>query len=138
KQLAPADYEIFKHPLTTAEHYINNMRYLDNCLRDYITALGGDTTVMIYADHPTENFDGFPCDRNAARSLEYIPCFIYDSEQPLSQLQKTRSDPRASDGTWNLADVTNYLRGQIKRSRGTAQPEAPQQQEPPNASEAEK
>ena len=40
------------------QNYINNMRYLDNCLRDYVASLGSGTTVMIYADHPTEEGDG--------------------------------------------------------------------------------
>jgi hypothetical protein len=115
--LSRSEMEIFPNPAGTAEHYLNNMRYLDNCLRDYVTSLGGDVTVFIYADHPTEAFPGFTCDRDLAHNKEFIPCFIYDPQTDLSQLQKTRHDPRATDGTWNLVDVANYLRTQIKRVR---------------------
>jgi phosphoglycerol transferase MdoB-like AlkP superfamily enzyme len=120
----PNEREIFPHPRTTAQHYINNMRYLDNCLRDYITSLGSGATVMIYADHPTEEGDG---DFTPDRSLtgQFIPCFIYDTDpgQDLSKLQKTRNDLAATDGTWNLVDVINYLRGQVARSFPPAQHE---------------
>lgn len=117
--LHASEMEIFPNPTTRVEHYINNMRFLDNCLRDYITSLGSGTTVMIYSDHPTEDFEGFTCDRVLAEGIEYVPCFIYDSDQDLSKIQKTRDDPRATDGTWNLVDIANYLRGQLRRSRGT-------------------
>ncbi len=113
----PHEREIYPNPSTTVQHYINNMRYLDNCLRDYITSLGSGTTVMIYADHPTEEGEGdFKADRGLER--QFIPCFIYDSdpEHDLSKLQKTRNDPKATDGAWNLVDVINYLRGQVERS----------------------
>jgi hypothetical protein len=119
--LAPDEKEIFPQAGTSVENYINNMRYLDNCLRDYITSLGSGTTVMIYADHPTEVADEqFTPDRSAGR--EFIPCFIYDTDQNLRNLQKTRRNPAATDGTWNLVDVVNYLRAQIKR---TGQPAPP-------------
>jgi hypothetical protein len=111
--LSPADEEIFKPANSMQERYINNMRYLDNCLRDYITALGAGTTIMIYADHPTENESLEACDRQGGR--QYIPCMIYDSDQDLSQLQRTRDNPAATDGSLTLVDVVNYLRGQIAR-----------------------
>jgi hypothetical protein len=112
--LAPSEKEIFPRARTSFENYVNNMRYLDNCLRDYITSLGGGTTVMIYADHPTEVEDGdFSPDRSLGR--EFIPCFIYDSDQDLSKVQKTRNQTNATDGTFNLADVVNYLRAQVTR-----------------------
>jgi hypothetical protein len=133
--LRESEREIYPNPTTTAEHYFNNMRYLDNCLREYITSLGAGTTVMIYADHPTQAFAGFTSDRELDRALEFIPCLIYDSDQDLSKLQKTRDDPRATDGRWNLVDVANYLRTQIKRARGRSAAEsdanrAPAKREP--------
>ena len=54
----PARRKSFRTRARPCENYLNNMRYLDNCLRDYITSLGSGTTVMIYADHPTEEGDG--------------------------------------------------------------------------------
>lgn len=116
--LDPNEQEIFKPPTSTLDNYINNMRYLDNCLRDYITALGSGTTVMIYADHPTEqgSTDGdFSPDRSDGR--EYIPCFIYDTDRTLNKMQKTRKTV-AKDGTLNLIDMINYLRAQVMREYG--------------------
>ncbi len=113
--LAPNEKEIFPNAGTSVENYVNNMRYLDNCLRDYITSLGSGTTVMIYADHPTEvGDDQFSSDRSDGR--EFIPCFIYDADQDLSKVQKTRKQVLSRDGSLNLVDVINYLRGQITRS----------------------
>jgi hypothetical protein len=115
RQLAANEMEIFPRPRTTVQNYINNMRYLDNCLRDFIVSLGSGVTVMIYADHPTEDGEGdFSPDRSGAR--EYIPCFIYDSDQNLADLQKTRKESLAYDGSLNLVDVVNYLRHQIEKS----------------------
>lgn len=116
--LQPEEQEIYPHPQATVERYINNMRYFDNCLRDYVEQLGSGTTVFLYADHPTEVGTGFDSDRDAQSGEEYVPCLIYDTDQDLSELQRTRSDPRATDGTWHLVDVVNYVRGQIKRSHG--------------------
>jgi len=129
--LPSSELEVFPQPASTAEHYLNNMRYLDNCLRDYVTSLGNEVTVMIYADHPTELFPGFRCDRQLEPYREYIPCLIYDPQIELSKLQATRDDPRSTDGTWNLVDVANYLRGQIKRVYG--QPGRPTEGAAPTA-----
>jgi len=123
KLLADHEKEIYPHPRTTVQNYLNNMRYLNNCLRDYIASLGSGTTVMIYADHPTEEGDGtFTPDRSGGR--EFIPCFIYDSDQNLGDLQKTRGQPIATDGTLNLVDMINYLRAQTMRNYGQAAAEA--------------
>jgi hypothetical protein len=111
--LRPNEQEIFIPPRTTGERYINNMRHLDNCLRDYITSLGRGTTVFIYADHPTENMDGFKPDRQGA--LKYIPCLIYDSDEDLSKVQKTRDNPISTNGQLNQVDVVRYLRDQLTR-----------------------
>ena len=91
--LTAPDRDFFPDPRTTGERYINNMRYLDNCLRDYVTSLGSGTTVLLYADHPAEAFDNFAPDRDVSRELEYVPCFIYDSDRDLSTIQKTRNLP---------------------------------------------
>jgi len=130
-QLPDNEHEIFPHPRTVVENYLNNMRYLDNCLRDYLVSLGSGTTVMIYADHPTEEGNGtFSADRSGGR--EFIPCFIYDSDQDLSKVQQTRGRAIATDGSLNLVDVVNYLRAQVMRTHGPpAEIPAPQPQEPP-------
>ncbi len=112
--LSRSEREIFKDPHGMAENYINNMRYLDNCLRDYVTSLGSGTTVLIYADHPTEEGSEFAADREGAR--EFIPCLIYDYDQDLSAMQKTRGDLVSKDGSLNLVDVVNYLLAQVHRN----------------------
>ncbi len=112
RQLPDHEREVFPQPRTTAENYINNMRYLDKCLRDYIVSLGNGTTIMIYADHPTEEGNAtFMPDRSGG--VEFIPCFIYDSDRDLSTWQRTRGKPIATDGSLNLVDVINYLRSQV-------------------------
>jgi hypothetical protein len=134
KLLADHEKEIYPHARTTVQNYLNNMRYLNNCLRDYIASLGSGTTVMIYADHPTEEGDGtFTPDRSGGR--EFIPCFIYDSDQNLSHLQKTRGQPIATDGTLNLVDMINYLRAQVMRNYGQepAKEQPAENQEPKHA-----
>jgi phosphoglycerol transferase MdoB-like AlkP superfamily enzyme len=108
--------EIYPNPQTTAERYLNSMRYFDNCLRDYVTALGSGTTLFLYSDHPTELFDGYTSDRDIRRGLEFIPCLIYDSDRNLRTLQRTRDDAISTDGSLNLVDVANYLRNQVKRN----------------------
>lgn len=113
--LAPTERDLFPKPKDVVERYLNNMHYLDGCLRDYIASLGKGTTVVIYADHPTEEGnDSFQPDRDGAR--EYIPCLIYDTDQDLSKVQKTRQQPIATDGTLNLVDVVNFVRGQVART----------------------
>ncbi len=114
-QLPPGAHEIYPAPRSTAEHYINNMRYFDNCLRDYVTALGRGATIMLYADHPSEDFAGFDSDRDTSRGLEFIPCMIFDTDRDLSRVQETRGDPISTDGSLNLVDVVNYLRAQVER-----------------------
>ena len=115
--ISPDEEEIFKRPRTTSERYLNNMRYLDNCLRDYIVSLGSGTTVLIYSDHPTEEME-FRADRDVA--IEYIPCMIYDSDRDLSKLQKTRDLPQSTNGTLNQVDIIKYLRAQVVRTSQAA------------------
>ena len=116
----PSEQEIYPHPRRMIERDINNMRDLDNCLREYVMSLGGDTTVVIYADHPIEEGEGdLQPDQSPGRQYT---CLIYDSEQDLSKVQKTRHDRRLTDGSWNLVDLATYLRGQIKRNCSRAEP----------------
>jgi hypothetical protein len=133
-QLPRDGNELYPNPQNTAERYLNSMRYFDNCLRDYVTALGSGTTLFLYSDHPTEEFDGYVSDRDTSRGMEFIPCLIYDSDQNLSKLQKTRDDRRSKDGSLNLVDVVNYLRNQVKRNcdeahENTSPPAQPPQED---------
>lgn len=115
--LEPKDWTIYPDPRTTTQHFINNMRYLDRCMQEYFAVLPADTTVVVYADHPTEEGDGdFKADRVGGK--QYIPWFLYDTSHDLAKLQRTRGKAIATDGSLNLADMSNYLRGQIARSCG--------------------
>ena len=70
-------------------------------------------------------------DRSDGR--EFVPCFIYDSDQDLSRLQKTRGEPIATDGTLNTVDAINYLRAQTMRNFGQAAAEnRPIEKQEPN------
>jgi phosphoglycerol transferase MdoB-like AlkP superfamily enzyme len=128
--MSPREREIFMNPSTTVEHYINNMRYLDNCLRDYITALGRGTTVVLYADHAMERGDQRFQPDKAGQGIEHIPCFIYDTDEDLSKRQKTRNQPIAKNGDLNLVDVINYVRGQVEKSHASGAPAANSQPSP--------
>jgi hypothetical protein len=111
--------DIFPQPKTKAENYINNMRYIDRTLRDYLASLR-NATVLIYADHTADvTIDSFKPDRVGAR--EFIPVFIYDTETDLAKLQKTRGEPIQTDGTLNLLDISNYLRAEIKANAEASQ-----------------
>jgi hypothetical protein len=110
--------ELFDEPRDPVERYFNSMRYLDTCLRDYLSSLGPPTTVMIYGDHHTEVAGGgFRPDRDGVRS--YVPCFLYDTSEDLSQRQRTRDQTVSRDGSLHLLDLITYLRGQASRSRST-------------------
>jgi len=115
--LAPQDRQLFPKPRNHMQNYYNNMRFLDNCLRDYITSLGKGVTIMIYADHPIEEGDEtMQPDRDRGGSREFIPCFIYDTDQDLSKVQQTRDSAFSRDGSLNLVDMISYLRLQIARN----------------------
>jgi phosphoglycerol transferase MdoB-like AlkP superfamily enzyme len=124
KYLRPDQEELFPGATRPVERYFNSMRYLDRCLGEYLTSLGRGVTVLIYGDHTTEvAADGFAPDRDGVR--EYVPCFIYDSDRNLRQLQQTHvavddEPPLASAGGLHLVDVASYLRQQVARSRAAA------------------
>lgn len=122
--LRPQDQLLFPKPANAFERYLNNMRYLDDCLRKYIQSLDVPTTVMIYADHPAEpeiSSPTFQPARSRRPSFrEYIPVFIFDTSQDLMSLQKTRHQAISHDGTLNLIDMTTYLRKQVARAKGVS------------------
>jgi arylsulfatase A-like enzyme len=106
-----ADYP-YPHPANKAESYFNSMRYLDDCLKEYIMSLPNHTTVVIYGDHCTEvETANFASDRGD--NAEYVPCFIYDSDRDLAEEQRTRNEPISINGELNLLDVSTYLRNRV-------------------------
>ncbi len=118
--VAPRADDPCPHPRNMAERYFNSIRYLDDSLRDYIVSLK-DATVVIYADHCTEvRTDSFHPDRDG--QTEFIPVFMYDSEQNLDPLQRTNDI--AVDGTLNLLDVTSFLRNRLHQMADAAPTQA--------------
>ena len=117
KLLGPADREIFPKPQTMAQDYLNNMRYLDNLLRDYVGALKS-ATVVIYSDHPADPATAPDFRPDTEGSREFVPCLIYDTDSDLGEMQRTRDLPLASDGSLTLLDISSFLRSQIATVNG--------------------
>ena len=119
--LRPDEQQIVPGATALWPRFLNSMRFLDNCLRDYVTSLGDEVTVVIYGDHPTERrFTELPADRDGAK--EFVPLLIYDARVDLSARQRTRDLPVATDGSLNFLDGVNYVRAQI--ASGPADPGA--------------
>ncbi len=113
KCAVPQEDYPFPHPANEAQDFFNSMRYVDDCLRDYVKALPKHTTLVIYGDHTTNVRDGnFAPDRGAGVD-EYVPIFIYDTDRDLAELQRTRNEPLADDGSLNLLDISTFLRNRI-------------------------
>lgn len=119
--LRQSDEVLFPQPANNVERYLNNMRYLDDCLRNYVESLDVPTTVMIYADHPTERentSDIFhPARTYQPLNHEYIPVFIFDTSDDLAARQRTRAKSISTDGRLNLVDMTTYFRKQVAHAR---------------------
>ena len=113
--------EIFPDPRDPVERYLNSLRYLDGCLRDFVNQLPEGTTVVLYGDHTTsmrsEIFNSDIVD-----GKEYVGCLIYQKGRDLSALQQTRQLPVATSGSLNLLDVMNYLRHSIAVETGPVPP----------------
>jgi peptidoglycan/LPS O-acetylase OafA/YrhL len=113
KCVVPREDYPYPRPANDAENYFNSIRYVDDCLRDYIKRLPKHTTVVIYGDHTTEvRAPDFSPDRGPDLE-EYVPVFIYDADRDLAELQRTRDDPMSTDGQLNLLDISTFLRNRI-------------------------
>ena len=124
KQLETQEMEIFPRPETAAQRYLNSLRHLDNCLRDFIGALPEGTTVVMYGDH-TASLDSREFKSDVVEGKEYVCCLIYTKGTNLAVHQQTRDLPVATDGSLNLLDIMSYLRHSIEKagditSTGTA------------------
>jgi hypothetical protein len=113
--------EIYPQPRSMGQHFLNNMRYLDHRLCEYIESLRAPTTVVIYGDHAADPaLIGSPdFSPHWPGGREFIPCFIYDTATDLGQLQRTR-DSAALDGSLTLLDLSGYLRAQVAATFGAA------------------
>jgi len=120
-QLTPREMEIFPEPRDATERYLNSLRYLDHCLRDFVDQLPEGTTVVLYGDHTTSmHTEIFNSD--VVDGMEYVGCLIYQKGRDLSALQQTRKSQIATNGVLNLLDVMNYLRHGIAIEAGPAPP----------------
>ena len=120
-QLTPREMEIFPAPQDPAERYLNSLRYLDRCLRDFVNQLPEDTTVVLYGDH-TASMRTELINSDIVDGKEYVGCLIYQKGRDLSALQQTRGLPIATNGELNLLDVMNYLRHSIAVEAEPASP----------------
>jgi glucan phosphoethanolaminetransferase (alkaline phosphatase superfamily) len=118
--LIPAtEREVFAKPQSMAQDYLNNMRYLDNLLRDYLGGLKS-ATVVIYSDHSADPAVAPEFKPHWDGQQEFVPCFIYNTDEDLGAQQRTRGQPIATDGTLTLLDITTFLRGQVAAANGVA------------------
>jgi phosphoglycerol transferase MdoB-like AlkP superfamily enzyme len=120
-QLSPSEIEIFSYPQNPAERYLNSLRYLDHCLRDFVDRLPEGTTVVLYGDH-TASMRTELINSDIVDGKEYVGCLIYQKGRDLSALQQTRGLPIATNGELNLLDVMNYLRHSIAVEAEPASP----------------
>ena len=111
--------EMFANPQSMAQDYLNNMRYLDNLLRDYLGSLKS-ATVVIYSDHSADPAVAPEFQPHWDGQKEFVPCFIYNTDEDLAAQQRTRGQPIATDGTLTLLDITTFLRAQVAAANGVA------------------
>jgi hypothetical protein len=112
QNLEPQEMEVFPQPANPAERYLNSLRHLDKCLREFIGQLPSGTTVLMYGDHTT-SMASAEFQSDVVDGKEYVVCLIYQKGHDLAGLQKTRQQRISTDGSLNLLDVMSYLRQSI-------------------------
>ncbi|MCB0221993.1 MAG: LTA synthase family protein [Chrysiogenetes bacterium] len=94
------------------ERYFNAMRYVDNVLEKYISALPPGTSVGFYGDHNSAvRWRDYDSGRRGLK--EYVPFLLYNTGEDLAALQRTREAPIATGGALSLIHVMDFLRGLI-------------------------
>lgn len=106
KKLPREKRELYKHPTTIQERYLNNMRYVDRTLKSYVEQLPDDTTVVIYGDHESNVREYSSSDTHQDR----VPWFIFQKDQTLSRSQLSHKEGLALSGNLNQLDMSCYLR----------------------------
>ncbi len=121
--IAPEDRLIFPDHPTLAQNYLNSVRYLDGCLKQWYQDLPEDTTVFLYGDNAADVSEGdFHPDKQKTlvngeeKLLEFVPCLIFTKGRDLSGCQISRDKPYAKSGELSLLDLVTYLRKQVKKS----------------------
>ena len=106
KKLPIEKRELYKHPATIQERYLNNMRYVDRTLKSYVKQLPEDTTVVIYGDHES-NVRGYT---SSDTHQDRVPWFILQKGRALSHFQRSQKKGLALSGNLNQLDMACYLR----------------------------
>lgn len=110
---------LIQAPRSQAENYFNTIHYVDQSLEKFIARLPKGTTVVIYGDHVSQvKHPGY--DPGIDQRREFVPLYIHNVGEDLSQVQTTRSAPIATDGALNFIDVSAYLRANLEPNRGVA------------------
>jgi len=117
--LAANECELYPKPQTIVQSFLNNMRYLDRRLEEYIGSLPS-ATVVIYSDHPADSAVASEFKPRAEGVEEFVPCFIIDTETDLGAVQQTRSERISRDGSLTLLDISSYLRAQVAHQKKSA------------------
>lgn len=117
--LPPRHNEPFAQPSSTAQRYLNSMRYVDEVLRRYVAALPPGTTLVLYGDH--ESRAGY-LDRPGGDRSELVPFLIYRKGENLARRQRTHDSGLALSGRLTQLDLVTYLRRQIDGRSGPRRP----------------
>ena len=89
----PTEREIYAKPQSMAQDYLNNMRYLDNLLRDYVGSLKA-ATVVIYSDHSADPAVAPEFKPHWDGHKEFVPCLVYNTDE---DLRIAAADARKTD-----------------------------------------
>lgn len=108
--------ELFPHPASQVEAYLNSMRYVDRVLESYLQALPQGTTLVLYGDHGSGVY-GYVSGQD---SEERVPWLIHCKGQNMAPWQQTRHSRLARSGELGLLDLATYLHGNLQRSSGAA------------------
>jgi glucan phosphoethanolaminetransferase (alkaline phosphatase superfamily) len=113
--LEDSEMEVFPRPTNQVERYLNSIRYLDNCLRDFISQLPEGTTLVLYGDH-TASIKSEIFVSDIVEGMEYVGCMIYQKGNDLSRFQQTRGQAASTNGMFNLLDILSYVRNSVTAS----------------------
>lgn len=124
----PFKEEIFASPQDIYERYINSIRYVDKCIKDYVSKMEDGTLVFIYGDHSSYL-------KYAESDADSVPGIVYYKGKNLSPYAKS-SFATSHDEALPYAEfvyfVHSYLKNmpeQQKDASGTAAPEVSSEQQ---------
>lgn len=99
------------------ERFFNAMRYVDNALERYVSALPGGVTLVFYGDHNSHvKWRDYDSGRRGLK--EYVPFLIYNTGENLAQMQNTRQSPLSTGGNLSLIHLMDFLRGLVAAQYG--------------------